>query len=119
MSPYPRLCAVVDPIAGGQASIFLPCMDRQTGLIKKFPEDRIIFFGFKLEKLPGSLPIEVAAFLIANAVIAILLLKDYKKKLATRTLLTCLLIFIIGQGLYFTVPVFLAPMRGNILCLSL
>lgn len=66
--------------------------------------DRIIFFGFKLEKLPDSLPIELAAFFIADAVLALLLWKDYKDKRPTKTLLTSLVIFIIGQVLYFTIP---------------
>lgn len=66
--------------------------------------DRIIFFGFKLEKLPASIPIESVAFFIADAVIAILLWKDYKNKRSTKTLLACLLIYIIGQILFFTVP---------------
>ncbi len=66
--------------------------------------DRIIFFGFKLEKLPGAIPIESAAFLVADIVLVILLLKDYKDKRPTQTLWTCLLIFLIGQVLFFTIP---------------
>ena len=66
--------------------------------------DRIVLFVFKLEKLPGSIPIESAAFFIADTLIAILLWKDYKDKRPTKTLWTCLLIYIIGQVLFFTVP---------------
>ena len=66
--------------------------------------DRIILFGFKLDKLPGSLPIESAAFFIADTVLALLLWKDYTNKRPTKTLLTCLLIYLIGQVFYFTLP---------------
>jgi len=66
--------------------------------------DRIILFGFKLEKLPGSLPIESAAFFIADAVLALLLWKDYTNKRPTKTLRTALIIYLTGQVLYFTVP---------------
>ena len=66
--------------------------------------DRIMIFVFKLEELPASIPIEAAAFFIANVVLGMLLLKDYKNKRPTKTLSTCLLIYIIGQILYFTIP---------------
>jgi hypothetical protein len=66
--------------------------------------DRIMAFGFKLETLPASIPIESVAFVIADAVLITLLLKDYKNKRPTNTLWTCLLIYLSGQVLYFTVP---------------
>jgi hypothetical protein len=66
--------------------------------------DRIMFFVFKLEKLPGSIPIESVSFFIADVLLTILLLKDYKNKRPTKTLWTCLLIYLTGQLLYFTVP---------------
>jgi hypothetical protein len=66
--------------------------------------DRMIFFVFKMEKLPGSLPIELVAFCTADIVLALLLLKDYKEGKSTRTLLTALSIYIIGQILYFLLP---------------
>ncbi|MEJ7828546.1 MAG: hypothetical protein WKF91_10130 [Segetibacter sp.] len=66
--------------------------------------DRILIFSFKLEKLPGSIPIESAAFFIADMVLALLLWKDYTSNRPTKTLWTCLLIYLIGQVLYYTVP---------------
>jgi hypothetical protein len=66
--------------------------------------DRIILFSFEWEKLPGSIPIETAAFSIADTVLALLLWDDYKNKRPTKTLWTCLLIYLIGQTLYYTVP---------------
>jgi hypothetical protein len=65
--------------------------------------DRIICFGFKLEKLPASMPIELAAFFIADGVLALLLWKDYTDKRSIKTLLTCLVIYLSGQVLFFTV----------------
>lgn len=67
--------------------------------------DRIVFNLTFLEKLGMYIPLYSIAFLIADAILAILLLKDYKNKLPTKTLWTSLLIFIIGQLLFFTVPV--------------
>jgi hypothetical protein len=66
--------------------------------------DRVILFDFKLEKLPASIPIESAAFLAADVVLALLLVMDYKAKRPTKTLWMCLLIYLIGQVLYFTIP---------------
>jgi len=66
--------------------------------------DRIMFFVFKLEKLAGSVPVETVSFFIADTILTILLLKDYKNKRPTTTLWTCLLIYITGQALYFIVP---------------
>jgi hypothetical protein len=66
--------------------------------------DRILILNFKLEKLPGSIPIECAAFFIANIILALLLWKDYTNNRPTKTLSTCLLIYLIGQVLYFMVP---------------
>ena len=66
--------------------------------------DRIVFNLTFLEKLGTYIPLYSIAFLIADSVLAILLLKDYKNKLPTKTLRTSLLIYIIGQVLFFTVP---------------
>jgi hypothetical protein len=66
--------------------------------------DRILLFGFKLEKLPGSIPIEFAAFFIADMVLALLLWKDYTEDRPTNTLWSCLLIYLIGQVFYYIVP---------------
>jgi DMSO reductase anchor subunit len=66
--------------------------------------DRIIFFGLEMEKLPASIPIEVAAFFVADLVLALLLWKDYKQKRPTQPLWICLLSFLVGQVLFFTIP---------------
>ncbi len=66
--------------------------------------DRMIFFVFKMDKLPGSLPIELVAFCMADAVLAVLLLKDYRENRPVKTLLTALFIYIMGQALYFSLP---------------
>ena len=66
--------------------------------------DRIVFKIEMLEKLVTNIPFYSIAFLLADFLIALLLLKDYKNKLPTKTLWTSLLIYIIGQVLFFTVP---------------
>jgi DMSO reductase anchor subunit len=66
--------------------------------------DRIIFFGFGMQMLPGSLPIELVAFAIADLVLALLLFKDYRNRRPTRALAISLSIYVIGQALYFTLP---------------
>jgi hypothetical protein len=63
--------------------------------------DRIIFFWFNLEILPGGIPIFTVAFLIADLVLLLLLWKDYSRKKPTRTLATALGLYIAGQILYF------------------
>lgn len=65
--------------------------------------DRIFLFGFGLQFFPGAIPIETAAFFIADFILALLLYKDYKNGRPTKTLIICLAIFIIGQALYFYV----------------
>lgn len=64
--------------------------------------DRIVFNLEFLEKLGTYIPLLSIAFLLADFVIASLLVKDYKNKLPTKTLWTSLFILIIGQVLYFT-----------------
>jgi hypothetical protein len=66
--------------------------------------DRMIFFVFKMDKLPGSLPIELVAFCIADLVLAALLLKDYRENRPAKTLIKALSIYIIGQAIYFSLP---------------
>jgi hypothetical protein len=66
--------------------------------------DRIFIFGLGLQTFPGSIPIEVAAFFIADLVLALLLYKDFKDGRSTKTLTNCLAIFVIAQVLYFIVP---------------
>jgi len=63
--------------------------------------DRIVF---KLGNLAEHIRFELIAFLIADIVLSILLWKDYKNRRPTKTLRNALLIYIIGQVLYFTVP---------------
>jgi hypothetical protein len=63
--------------------------------------DRIVFFNFKL---PGYMPYELPSFLIIDTILAILLWHDYKNKRPTKTLWVCLIIYLIGQVLYFIVP---------------
>jgi hypothetical protein len=66
--------------------------------------DRIMAFGFKLETLPGSIPIESVAFFIADAVLIALLLNDFRNKRPTNALWICLSIYLSGQVLFFTIP---------------
>ena len=66
--------------------------------------DRIVFNLEFLEKLGTYVPLFSIAFLIADTVLATLLVKDYKNKLPTKTLWASLFIFIIGEVLFFTVP---------------
>jgi hypothetical protein len=62
--------------------------------------DRTFYF---YSKLPNNMPYELPSFIIIDIVLAILLWKDYKNKRPTITLWVCLLIYVIGQVLYFTV----------------
>ena len=66
--------------------------------------DRIFFFGFGLQTFPGQIPIETAAFFIADFTLAVLLYRDYKNGLPTKTLLICLTVFVAAQVLYFILP---------------
>ena len=68
--------------------------------------DRIIAINFKIETIAGIIPAYVVSFLIADTVLAVLLIKDYKNKKPIRTLAACLIIYITGQVLYFIVPSF-------------
>ena len=65
--------------------------------------DRIIWALFKQPKLGGWFPIEMIAFLIINITIATLLWKDHRHGRSTKALMTCLIIFVTGQILYFLV----------------
>ncbi|MGZ8551600.1 MAG: hypothetical protein ACXWV2_13100 [Chitinophagaceae bacterium] len=67
--------------------------------------DRIIMIPLQTENI-GFIPAYVIAFLIADIVLVILLIKDYKTKKPIKTLATCLAIYITGQVLYFVVPRF-------------
>jgi hypothetical protein len=63
--------------------------------------DRILF---KLEKAGEYIRLESGAFLLADGVIALLLWTDYKMNRSTKPLGLALLIYVLGQVLYFTLP---------------
>ena len=62
--------------------------------------DRIIGIYF-FEKFFGVIPAEYFSYLLQDLILAGLLIYDYRKGKPTRTLWTCLLIYIIGQFLYW------------------
>ena len=66
--------------------------------------DRIVLFGFGMQLLPGSLPIELVAFAIADVVLALLLFKDYKSRRPTKALAISLSIYVLGQTMYLILP---------------
>ena len=66
--------------------------------------DRILYFVFNLTELPFGIPLESMAYFIADLILILLLLKDYRSKKPTRTLAICLGITLIAQLLYFTIP---------------
>jgi hypothetical protein len=65
--------------------------------------DRIMFFVFGLELLPGGISVMWVSFILIDIILALLLYQDYKSKRPVKTLLTCLLIYIPGQILHFAV----------------
>lgn len=65
--------------------------------------DRILFFTFGIEKFFDVIPQESFAFLIEDLILTGLLIYDYRNKKPTRTLWTCLLVYMVGQFLYFFV----------------
>ena len=65
--------------------------------------DRIMFFVFKLEFLPGGISAMWVSFVIIDILLLLLLFKDYNKNRPVKTLLICLLIYIPGQILHFAV----------------
>ena len=65
--------------------------------------DRIMFFVFNMEFLPGGISSMWVAFIIIDIVLAFLLFNDYKNNRPTKTLWICLLIYIPGQILHFAV----------------
>jgi hypothetical protein len=66
--------------------------------------DRIVLFGFGTQMLPGSLPIELVAFAIADVVLILLLFKDYKNRRPTKALAISLSIYVLAQTMYFILP---------------
>ena len=67
--------------------------------------DRILGIQFNLNYIAG-ISSYVISFLIIDIVLALLLYLDYKHKKETKTLWTCLVIYITGQLLYFILPTF-------------
>lgn len=65
--------------------------------------DRILFFTFGIEKFFGVIPQESLSFLIEDLILGGLLIYDYRNSKRTKTLWTCLLVYIAGQFLYFFV----------------
>lgn len=64
--------------------------------------DRIIYFNTGLEKIAGFIRIETVSFLIADIILAALLVMDYKNKRSTKALWVCLIVFVTVQLMYFT-----------------
>jgi hypothetical protein len=63
--------------------------------------DRIVFFNVKL---PAYITYELPTLIIIDILLVLLLFKDYRDKRPTKTLWICLLIYTIGQVLYFIIP---------------
>jgi hypothetical protein len=68
--------------------------------------DRILAIEFHMTDIAGILPLYAGSFLIADAILAFLLMKDYNNKKPIKTLAICLIIYIVGQVLFFIVPNF-------------
>lgn len=66
--------------------------------------DRIFFLVFRVEQFPYGIPVETFTFLLIDLLLALLLIKDYRQKRQTKTLRTCLLIYVTGHILYFIIP---------------
>lgn len=69
------------------------------------PLDRIIAINFGIKTVAGISSYFIS-FLIINLVLSVLLFFDFKNKKETKTLSTCLLIFIIGQLSFYILPNF-------------
>ena len=65
--------------------------------------DRILYFSFGIVSFFGVIPQESFAFLIEDLILAGLLIYDYKNNKPTKTLWICLLVYLVGQFLYFFV----------------
>ena len=65
--------------------------------------DRILFFTFGIEKFFGVIPQESLSFLLQDIILAGLLIYDYRNKKPIKTLWICLLVYLVGQFLYFFV----------------
>ena len=67
--------------------------------------DRIVGIHFHIYTVAGISSF-IISFLIIDIVLALLLFLDYRNKKETKTLWTCLLIYTIGQFLYYLLPTF-------------
>ncbi|HEY6438104.1 MAG TPA: hypothetical protein VIY47_16050 [Ignavibacteriaceae bacterium] len=65
--------------------------------------DRALAINFHVENI-WFIPVYAVSFFMADMVLAILLIKDYRNKKPVKTLSICLLIYITGQALYFILP---------------
>jgi hypothetical protein len=68
--------------------------------------DRILGINFGVENIGGVISSYVISFLIADLILILLLINDFRNKVPIRTLATCLVIYITGQLLYYVVPGF-------------
>jgi len=68
--------------------------------------DRILAIEFHIEIIAGFIPTYAVSFLIADTILAILLISDIKNNKPIIPLAVCLIIYITGQALYFIVPHF-------------
>lgn len=67
--------------------------------------DRILGIHFHIETI-GRISSFFISFLIIDMVLAALLYLDYKNKKETKTIWTCLVIYTVGQLLYYILPTF-------------
>jgi hypothetical protein len=65
--------------------------------------DRILYFTFGIEKFFGIIPQESLSYLLQDIILAGLLIYDYRKGKPVKVLWICLLVYMIGQFLYFFV----------------
>jgi D-alanyl-lipoteichoic acid acyltransferase DltB (MBOAT superfamily) len=67
--------------------------------------DRILGIHFGWESIAG-ISSYIVSFLIIDFILGVLLYLDYKNKRDTKALYTCLLVYFVGQILYFILPHF-------------
>ncbi len=67
--------------------------------------DRILGIHFKIESIAG-ISSYIVSFLMIDMVLSVLLYIDYQNKRETQTLWTCLIIYVVGQLLFYTFPTF-------------
>jgi hypothetical protein len=66
--------------------------------------DRIFINVFGIESFPGGLPVETFSFIIVDAILVMLLIRDYRNKKPVKTLWICLVVYLLCQLLDFAVP---------------